>query len=132
MSQKDTLTVFYNGRCGICGPEVAMYQRMAQQHGVDDLRFNDIFDGDTPDNIDEETLLKRIHARRNSLSGDEILVGVDAFIEMWLRLPRFKYLAYAINWPIMRNMTGLIYNYIVAPWLYRRYARAQCNVSPNN
>ena len=53
-----------------------------------------------------------------------MLVGVDAFIAMWLRLPKFKYLAHAINWPIMRGMTGLIYNHILAPWLYRRYMRS--------
>ena len=40
---------------------------------------------------------------------------------MWLRLPKFRFLAYAINWLVMRNMTGLIYDRFVAPWLYRRY-----------
>ena len=118
------LTVFYNSRCGICGPEVAMYQRLADKHGVSDLVFADVFTAETPKGVPQETLLKRIHAE---LDG-EILVGVEAFIAMWLRLPKFKYLAYAINWPIMRGMTGLIYNHLIAPYLYRRYRRTQCAI----
>jgi hypothetical protein len=44
---------------------------------------------------------------------------------MWLRLPKFKFLAYIINWPIMRGMTGLVYNHLIAPYLYRRFRRQQ-------
>ena len=81
--------------------------------------------GDVPEGYERETLLKHIHAHE----GDKMLVGVEAFIAMWLRLPKFKYLAYAINWPIMRGMTGLIYNLIIAPYLYRRYRRETCTIN---
>ena len=116
------LTVYYNGGCSICGPEVALYQRMATQAGIDNLVFQNIAEGELPDGYERETLLKHIHAKE----GEAMLVGVNAFIAMWLRLPKFKYLAHAINWPIMRGMTGLIYNLIVAPYLYRRYRRESC------
>ena len=118
------LTVFYNGRCSICAPEVAVYQRMAEAHNIKSLVFENIFTTNLPEGYDQETLLKRIHAKR----GDQMLVGAEAFIAMWAELPKFKYLAYAINWPIMRGMTGLIYTHLIAPWLYRRYVRAQCEV----
>ena len=119
---RSRLTVYYNGGCSICGPEVALYQRMAAQSGIDHLVFQNIAEGDLPDGYDRETLLKHIHAHE----GDIMLVGVHAFIAMWLRLPKFKYLAHAINWPIMRDMTGLFYNLIIAPYLYRRYRRESC------
>ena len=122
---RTTLTVYYNGGCSICGPEVAMYQRMAEAAQVSDLTFQNIAVGDLPEGYERETLLKRIHARE----GDVMLVGVEAFIAMWLRLPKFKYLANAINWPIMRGMTGLIYNLIIAPYLYRRYRRESCAIN---
>lgn len=118
------LTVFYNGGCSICGPEVSMYQRLANQAGVDNLSFADISSGALPDGYARDTLLMRIHAQQ----GEAMLVGVEAFIAMWLRLPRFKYLAHAINWPGMRGMTGLIYNLIIAPYLYRRYRRETCAI----
>ena len=120
----DTLIVYFNGRCSICAPEVAMYQRMAAAHKIDTLAFKNIFETELPDGLTEETALQRIHA----LEGGKLLVGAEAFIAMWLRLPRFKYLAHAINWPIMRSITGLIYNNLIAPWLYRRYRRSQCEI----
>jgi len=119
------LTVYYNGGCSICEPEVALYQRMAEAAGATDLTFQNIATGALPEGYDREALLKRIHAAE----GDKMLVGVEAFIAMWLRLPKFKYLAYAINWPIMRGMTGLIYNLIIAPYLYRRYRRETCTIN---
>ena len=114
------MTVYYNGDCTICGPEVAMYQRMAEAAQIDNLVFENIAANNCPTGYRRDTLLRRIHADE----AGNMLVGVDAFIAMWLRLPKFKYLAHAINWPIMRGMTGLIYNHIIAPWLYRRYVRA--------
>ena len=102
-----------------------MYQRMAEAAQVSDLTFQNIAVGDLPEGYERETLLKRIHARE----GDIMLVGVEAFIAMWLRLPKFKYMAHAINWPIMRGMTGLIYNLIIAPYLYRRYRRESCAIN---
>ena len=98
-----------------------MYQRMAAAHNIEALTFTDISTGVLPDGFARNDMMARLHAKQ----GEEMLVGVEAFIALWLRLPRFKYLAYAINWPIMRNMTGLIYNHIIAPWLYRRYLRRQ-------
>ena len=102
-----------------------MYQRMADAAQVPDLTFQNIAVGDLPEGYERETLLKRIHAHE----GDVMLVGVEAFIAMWLRLPKFKYLAHAINWPVMRGMTGLIYNLVIAPYLYRRYRRESCAIN---
>jgi predicted DCC family thiol-disulfide oxidoreductase YuxK len=93
---------------------------MAEAAGADNLVFENIATDSCPTGYARDTLLKRIHADEEG----EMLVGVEAFIAMWLRLPKFKYLAHAINWPIMRGMTGLIYNHIIAPWLYRRYLRS--------
>ena len=115
------LEVFYNGDCSICGPEIDAYKRLAARHNIETLIFTPIAAGLSPKGYARDTLLARLHVR---VQGEKMLVGVEAFIAMWLRLPKFKYLAHAINWPIMRGMTGLVYNHIIAPWLYRRYMRS--------
>ena len=102
-----------------------MYQRLAEAAHIDNLTFQNIATGALPDGYDRDTLLRHIHAKE----GETMLVGVEAFIAMWLRLPKFKYLARAINWPIMRGMTGLIYNLLIAPYLYRRYRRQSCTIN---
>ena len=101
-----------------------MYRRMSEAHHIKTLTFTDISTGALPDGFTRDAMLARLHVKE----GAEMLVGVRAFIALWLRLPKFKYLAHAINWPIMRDMTGLIYNHIIAPWLYRRYLRRQCDI----
>ena len=118
------LTVFYNGDCSICGPEVALYESMAAAAQIDNLVFENIAEGSCPTGYARDTLLQRIHAEE----AGRMLVGVEAFIAMWLRLPKFKYLAHAINLPIMRGMTGLIYNHVIAPYLYRRFRREQAQM----
>ena len=117
---RPVLTVYYNGDCSICGPEVSLYRNIAAAAQIDNLVFENIATDSCPSGYQRDSLLRRIHAEENG----KMLVGVEAFIAMWLRLPKFKYLAHAINWPIMRGMTGLIYNHIIAPWLYRRYMRS--------
>jgi len=50
---------------------------------------------------------------------------VTAFVALWRRLPKFIWLARLIDWPPMRNIAGLVYSYILAPWLYRRFVRQE-------
>tara|TARA_B100000963_G_C22585007_1_gene652642 strand:+ start:991 stop:1287 length:297 start_codon:yes stop_codon:yes gene_type:complete len=97
-----------------------MYQKLAAAAQIKNLVFANIASQPCPSGYQRDNLLRRIHAEEDG----KMLVGVEAFIAMWLRLPKFKYLAHAINWPIMRSMTGLIYNNFIAPWLYRRYKRS--------
>ena len=97
-----------------------MYETMAAAAQIENLVFENIATDSCPAGYQRDTLLRRIHADEDGTMG----VGVEAFIAMWLRLPKFKYLAHAINWPIMRGMTGLIYNHLIAPWLYHRYRRS--------
>ena len=118
------LTVYFNGACSLCGPEVAVYQRMVEEHAIEHVAFQDISRGSLPKGYSRETLLASIHAHE----GEEMRQGVEAFIALWLRLPKFKYLAYLINWPILRSGIGLIYNHIIAPWLYKRYLRQSCDI----
>ena len=102
-----------------------MYRRMAETHHIETLSFTDISTGALPHGFTQDAMLARLYVKKE---GTEMLIGGRAFIALWLHLPKFKYLAHAINWPIMRDMTGLIYNHIIAPWLYRRYLRRQCDI----
>jgi predicted DCC family thiol-disulfide oxidoreductase YuxK len=124
MKNTKPLTVYFNGACSLCGPEVAVYQRMVQEHAIEQVAFQDISSGRLPKGYSRETLLSSIHTHE----GEAMLQGVEAFIALWLRLPKFKYLAYLINWPILRSGIGLIYNHIIAPWLYKRYLRQTCDI----
>jgi predicted DCC family thiol-disulfide oxidoreductase YuxK len=121
LSEQLTLVVFYNGGCSICGPEISLYQKIAAQHRITHLQFQDISVGDLPTGYSRETLLKALHVEQ----GGAMLAGAPAFIAMWRALPRFVWLARAIDWQPMRGATNLFYNYLLAPFLYRRFIRSQ-------
>jgi predicted DCC family thiol-disulfide oxidoreductase YuxK len=121
LTTRAPLTVFYNGGCSICGPEIAIYQKLVTRHQIADVLFHDISNGDVPNGFTRPQLLQALHAKQ----GDSMLVGVTAFVALWRRLPKFIWLARLIDWPPMRNIAGLVYSYILAPWLYRRFVRQE-------
>ncbi len=114
----DTLTVYYNGACPICGAEVRHYQRLASASGAP-LDWVDI--SQTPDalgayGIDHDGARRRLYATE---SGGELLGGVEAFARLWERLPRYRLLAAAARSRVMRPVAELVYERMLAPTLYR-------------
>jgi len=110
------LTVYFNGACNICAPEVALYRRRTQAHGRMNVSYCDISSAemptDAPDGTSRDDMLARLHIRKN----DIWYSGVDAFIHLWAEVPG------AIAAPV--------YDHVLAPWLYRRHVRrAACAVS---
>ncbi|MGB0341997.1 MAG: thiol-disulfide oxidoreductase DCC family protein [Parvibaculales bacterium] len=114
------LEVFYNGDCSICGPEIEAYKKLAMRHNIKTLTFTPIGSGLLPDGYARDTLLARLHVR---VQGGEMLVGVAAFIALWRQLPYFVWLARALDWVPMRPLAGLVYDRMLAPFLYQRFLR---------
>ena len=114
------LEVFYNGDCSICGPEIEAYKRLAARHNIETLIFTPIAAGLLPKGYARDTLLARLHVR---VQGEKMLVGVEAFIALWRQLPYFIWLARALDWVPMRPMAGLVYDRLLAPFLYQRFLR---------
>lgn len=114
------MEVFYNGDCSICGPEIEAYKKLAMRHNIKTLTFTPIGSGLLPDGYARDTLLARLHVR---VQGGEMLVGVAAFIALWRQLPYFVWLARALDWVPMRPLAGLVYDRMLAPFLYQRFLR---------
>ncbi|MGC6504936.1 MAG: thiol-disulfide oxidoreductase DCC family protein, partial [Parvibaculales bacterium] len=118
MHQEKAITVYYNGSCNICGPEVALYQRLAAESGAD-VEFMDV-SGDCPADMDQTTLLRQFHVRDTD---GTLKIGLDGFILLWRRLPRFRMLANVTALPVIRHLGQVVYLHIIAPWLFRRYQK---------
>ncbi len=113
------MTVLYNGACSICGPEVDFYQRCAVHDGVD-ITFENVADATSMLN-DQTQYFKRFHVR----SGGVEYSGVAAFILLWQRLHKFKWLARLVSLPLILPMAHIVYDHILAPLLYWRFKRRQ-------
>ena len=62
------LTVYFNGTCNICAPEVALYRRRTQAHGRTHVSYCDISTADLPACLPAGTLrddmLRRLHIQK--------------------------------------------------------------------
>ncbi len=83
------LKVFFDGGCHLCSREIDMY-RKHDKNNV--LQFVDIsaqdFDAST-ENLDPEKVYKYFHVKTPE---GKVISGVDAFREIWQRLPKFHWM----------------------------------------
>lgn len=110
------LTVLYDGACPLCQREIAHVRRLAQREGDSALCFVDISrEENAPTTaVDRAALLARFHVQR---ADGSYLDGAAAFVEMWRRLPGWRWLGRLARLP------GLL-------WLLERAYRAFLRVRP--
>jgi predicted DCC family thiol-disulfide oxidoreductase YuxK len=120
----DALSVHYNGACPICRPEVEHYKRTAEGSGISGLTFVDI----TTSNDRLETLGISLDDAARSFTvvdaAGKVHQGVDAFILLWRRLPRFRILAAIIAVQPIKWLADVVYDRLLAPILYWSNKRA--------
>lgn len=87
--------VYFDGSCPLCRAEIGYYQRKDQDRA---LCFVDISETGAvpPDGITQERAMERFHVRA---SDGRVLSGAAAFVEVWTRLPRWRWAARAASLP---------------------------------
>ncbi|MBT8413980.1 MAG: DUF393 domain-containing protein [Boseongicola sp.] len=114
-------TVIYNGSCPICSREIEMYRGRVEDAGGD-LGFVDLNAADlaafglTPDEA-----ARRLYVVR----GGELIAGVDAFVILWRETPGFAWLARLVGLPVVRQVAYGVYEWVLAPLLFRMHKRRQ-------
>jgi predicted DCC family thiol-disulfide oxidoreductase YuxK len=118
------ITVFYDGKCGLCSKEINYYRKIAP---------NDIFDWQditkSADELKKEGIsltegLKLLHAK------DEkglMHVGVDAFILIWMQLRQWRFLATFVRLPAIHQIANIAYT-VFANWRFKRLEHCQLAV----
>jgi len=88
-------TVFFDGSCALCRAEIGHYRR-SDQAGA--LCFVDVSEtgATTPEGITRQRAMERFHVR--SADG-RVLSGAAAFVEVWTRLPGWRWAARAASLP---------------------------------
>jgi predicted DCC family thiol-disulfide oxidoreductase YuxK len=110
----ENATVIYNHTCPICRREIDAYRRTAE---AQDLPLE--FKGIDSDALSDWGLTVEDAARRLHVVEDgRLLSGVDAFVALWKRLPRMRWLARLVERPWIRPVAETIYERALAPILY--------------
>lgn len=120
------ITVFYDGKCGLCSKEINHYRTIAPD-GVFD--WHDITESAAAlegEGVSLADGLRRLHARDAT---GQLHVGVDAFILMWRQLKRWRALALLVALPGVRQVANLAYDRFAA-WRFTRLAHCQVAANP--
>jgi predicted DCC family thiol-disulfide oxidoreductase YuxK len=88
-------TVFFDGSCPLCRAEIGYYRRQDQ---AGTLCFVDVSDPGAiiPEGITQQRAMERFHVRAND---GTLLSGAAAFVEVWTRLPKWRWAARAASLP---------------------------------
>ncbi len=115
------ITVFYDGKCGLCSKEINHYRDIAED-GVFD--WQDITQSTAAlhkEGISLSQGLKLLHAKDEH---GNLYVGIDAFILIWKQLKRWKILALIATIPIINSILKFAYKHF-ANWRFNRLTHCQ-------
>ena len=120
-SQLHKSTVYFDGSCPLCRAEIGYYQRKDQYSA---LCFVDISEpgGIPPEGITQERAMKRFHVRA---SDGRVLSGAAAFVEVWTRLPRWRWAARLAGLPGVTPLLEVGYRLFlpIRPYLSKAFGK---------
>ena len=101
------MKVYYNESCSICRAEINLYkkQKIKEIEWVD-ITNNITAEKDTSKN--NRTLLRRLHVEKNG----EIFSGAKAFLLVWKKIPKYKFLYSILSLPIIFQIFSIGYEFI--------------------
>ena len=106
------MKVYYNESCSICRAEINLYKKQnIEEIEWIDITNNSIAEKDTTK--DSKTLLRRLHVEENG----KIFGGAEAFLLLWKKIPKYKFLYTFLKLPIIFNLFNFFYE-IVAFFLF--------------
>mgnify|MGYP001298956650 CR=1 FL=1 len=106
------MKVYFNNSCKICKAEIDLYKKEKVQE-IDwvDITNNDYAEKETFKN--GRQLLRRLHVKE----GKKITEGAKAFLLVWKKIPKYKFLYNFFKLPIIYTLFSLGYE-IIAYFLY--------------
>ena len=122
------ITVFYDGKCGLCAREINYYRVIAPKGIFDWQDITESTDELTKQGVSLSAGLRLLHARDNT---GQLHVGVDAFILIWKQLKRWRILAAFVALPIIRQIANMAYS-AFANWRFKRLKHCQLAAKQEN
>ena len=106
------MKVYYNESCSICRAEVNLYKKQ----NIKEIEWVDITDNivaEQDTSKDNKTLLKRLHVEEDG----KLFGGAKAFLLVWKKIPKYRFLYIFFKLPIIFTLFSLFYE-IIAFLLY--------------
>tara|TARA_B100001250_G_C19381491_1_gene606412 strand:+ start:254 stop:601 length:348 start_codon:yes stop_codon:yes gene_type:complete len=106
------MKVYYNNTCRICKAEIELYKKEKIKE-IDwiDITSNKLAEKETSKS--DKELLRRLHVVEN----EKVIEGAEAFLILWKKMPKYKFLYNFFKLPIIFNLFSAAYE-IIAFFLY--------------
>ena len=106
------MKVYYNESCHICRAEINLYKRQ----NIEDIEWVDITNNiaaEKETSKNDKNLLRRLHV----IDDGKVFEGAEAFLLVWKKIPKYKFLYNFFKLPIIFTFFKFSYE-IVAYFLY--------------
>jgi|TARA_B110000285_G_scaffold139897_1_gene156547 predicted DCC family thiol-disulfide oxidoreductase YuxK len=106
--------VYFNNSCNICRAEINLYKKQ----NIEDIEWVDITDNKAAEietQKDDKALLRRLHIK----DGEKIISGAEAFLLVWKKIPKYKFLYIFFKTPLIFSLFSFFYE-IAAFFLYHK------------
>jgi predicted DCC family thiol-disulfide oxidoreductase YuxK len=106
------MKVYYNKSCNICRTEINLYKKQNIE-GIEwvDITNNRVAEKNTLKN--NKTLLRRLHVEEDG----KVFEGARAFLLVWKKIPKYKFLYTFFKLPIIFTLFSFFYE-VIASFLY--------------
>ena len=128
MENAPSTSVLYNANCPVCNFEIRQYVQYVQYVHRNSLpiRFDDLNSDALGHSLgqwglDSDTAARRLYV----LHEGRLTSGIPVFLALWAQMPRYRWLAQTVGLPGIRHIASVVYDYILAPVIYRWHLR--CN-----
>ena len=106
------MKVYYNNSCKICKAEIDLYKKEKIQE-IDWIDITNNYLAEKETSRSSKELLRRLHVKE----GEKIIQGAEAFLVLWDKIPKYKFLYKFFKLPIIFSLFSFGYE-IVAFFLY--------------
>ena len=106
------MKVYFNNSCKICKAEIDLYKK----EEIDEIEWIDITDNEFAEketSKNSKQLLRRLHVK----NGEKVLEGAEAFLLLWKKMPKYKFLYNFFKLPIIFSVFSILYE-VAAFFLY--------------
>ena len=106
------MKVYFNNSCKICRSEINLYKK----EKIEEIDWIDITNNQQAEietSKDEKQLLRRLHV----MEDNKVLEGAEAFLYVWKKIPKYRFLYNFFKLPIIFTIFNYGYE-IIAYFLY--------------
>ncbi len=101
------LRLFYDGRCGLCGKEIALLKRYDSQNRID---FVDIYQSDFNTHYPHIDVIEADKILHGELPDGQVITGLDVNLLAWQLVERHTFIQ-CLKWPIIYPLAKLGYRF---------------------